>query len=58
MVVRTWNLFHGNTSPRSRRSYLREMVELITAGRSGNLGLPPAENGAELMEPTIPGAKE
>jgi D-xylose transport system ATP-binding protein len=35
-----------------------QVVELITAGRSGNLGLPSAENGAELMDPTIPGAKE
>jgi endonuclease/exonuclease/phosphatase family metal-dependent hydrolase len=33
MVVRTWNLFHGNTSPPGRRAYLREMVELITADR-------------------------
>jgi hypothetical protein len=31
LVVRTWNLFHGNTSPPERRAYLREMVELITA---------------------------
>jgi endonuclease/exonuclease/phosphatase family metal-dependent hydrolase len=31
MVVRTWNLFHGNASPPARRAYLREMVELITA---------------------------
>jgi endonuclease/exonuclease/phosphatase family metal-dependent hydrolase len=33
MVVRTWNLFHGNTLPPGRRAYLREMVELITADR-------------------------
>lgn len=33
MVVRTWNVFHGNTSPPGRRSYLREMVELVTADR-------------------------
>jgi endonuclease/exonuclease/phosphatase family metal-dependent hydrolase len=31
MVVRTWNLFHGNTVPPGRRAFLREMVELITA---------------------------
>jgi len=31
MVVRTWNLFHGNASPPERRAFLREMVELITA---------------------------
>src|SRR3954451_10299742 len=33
MLVRTWNLFHGNTSPPGRRSYLREMVELVVADR-------------------------
>ena len=33
MVVRTWNLFHGNTSPPGRHAYLREMIELITADR-------------------------
>jgi endonuclease/exonuclease/phosphatase family metal-dependent hydrolase len=31
LVVRTWNLFHGNASPPERRAYLREMVELVTA---------------------------
>jgi endonuclease/exonuclease/phosphatase family metal-dependent hydrolase len=31
LVVRTWNLFHGNASPPTRRAYLREMVELITS---------------------------
>lgn len=30
MLVRTWNLFHGNTLPPERRAYLREMVELAT----------------------------
>lgn len=33
LIVRTWNLFHGNASPPTRRAYLREMVELITADR-------------------------
>ena len=33
LVVRTWNLFHGNASPPVRRAYLREMVELVTADR-------------------------
>jgi endonuclease/exonuclease/phosphatase family metal-dependent hydrolase len=28
MLVRTWNLFHGNANPPRRRAYLREMVEL------------------------------
>ena len=32
LVVRTWNLFHGNTVPPRRRAYLREMVELVAAG--------------------------
>jgi endonuclease/exonuclease/phosphatase family metal-dependent hydrolase len=33
MVVRTWNVFHGNTVPPRRRAFLREMVELISADR-------------------------
>ena len=31
LVVRTWNLFHGNTLPPGRRAFLREMVELVSA---------------------------
>ncbi len=31
LLVRTWNLFHGNAVPPERRAYLREMVELVTA---------------------------
>jgi endonuclease/exonuclease/phosphatase family metal-dependent hydrolase len=31
LVVRTWNVFHGNTSPPQRRAFLQEMVELVTA---------------------------
>jgi endonuclease/exonuclease/phosphatase family metal-dependent hydrolase len=31
ILVRTWNLFHGNSLPPERRAYLREMVELVTA---------------------------
>src|SRR3978361_1017854 len=31
MVVRTWNLFHGNPPPPGRRAFLREMAELIAA---------------------------
>ena len=30
MLVRTWNLFHGNSRPPQRRAFLREMVELVT----------------------------
>jgi endonuclease/exonuclease/phosphatase family metal-dependent hydrolase len=33
VLVRTWNLFHGNTLPPARRAHLREMVELVTADR-------------------------
>ena len=33
MIVRTWNLFHGNTYPPGRKAYLREMVERVTADR-------------------------
>ena len=35
VVVRTWNLFHGNTAPPERRGHLREMVELISADAPG-----------------------
>jgi endonuclease/exonuclease/phosphatase family metal-dependent hydrolase len=28
VLIRTWNVFHGNTKPPQRRAYLREMVEL------------------------------
>src|ERR1700745_743414 len=31
MIVRTWNLFHGNADPPVRREFLRQMVELVTA---------------------------
>lgn len=31
LLVRTWNLFHGNAVPPERRAFLREMVELVTA---------------------------
>lgn len=30
MVVRTWNIFHGNTVPPGRRRYVEEMVRLVT----------------------------
>ena len=33
MLVRTWNLFHGNASPPGRRAFLRQMVELVTRDR-------------------------
>jgi endonuclease/exonuclease/phosphatase family metal-dependent hydrolase len=33
VLVRSWNLFHGNTLPPGRRAFLREMVELVTADR-------------------------
>lgn len=33
LLVRSWNLFHGNTDPPTRRSYLREMVELAVRDR-------------------------
>jgi endonuclease/exonuclease/phosphatase family metal-dependent hydrolase len=31
VVIRSWNLFHGNTVPPGRRAYLHEMVALATA---------------------------
>ena len=31
MLVRSWNLFHGNAVPPQRRAFLDEMIELATA---------------------------
>ena len=31
MLIRSWNLFHGRTSPPGKRLYLREMVELASS---------------------------
>ena len=39
MLVRSWNLFHGNSFPPSRRSHLEEMVRLVTADRPDVLAL-------------------
>jgi endonuclease/exonuclease/phosphatase family metal-dependent hydrolase len=33
VLVRTWNLFHGNTKPPQRRAFLKEMVELAVADK-------------------------
>jgi endonuclease/exonuclease/phosphatase family metal-dependent hydrolase len=33
MLVRSWNLFHGNTFPRGRRSRLEQMVRIATDDR-------------------------
>ena len=30
MIVRTWNIFHGNTVPPGRRRYVKEMIRLVT----------------------------
>lgn len=32
MVIRTWNLFHGNTFPPARRRFVEQMVRLVTEG--------------------------
>jgi endonuclease/exonuclease/phosphatase family metal-dependent hydrolase len=32
MLIRTWNLFHGNTKPPQRQSFLEEMVRLAVSG--------------------------
>jgi endonuclease/exonuclease/phosphatase family metal-dependent hydrolase len=31
LVVRTWNVFHGNADPPRRTGYLRRMIDLVTA---------------------------
>ena len=33
MLIRSWNVFHGNASPPRRESYLEEMVRLASADR-------------------------
>jgi endonuclease/exonuclease/phosphatase family metal-dependent hydrolase len=33
LLVRTWNVFHGNASPPERGSFLKEMVQLATEDR-------------------------
>ena len=33
MLVRSWNLYHGMTSPKGRRSHLEEAVRLISSDR-------------------------
>ena len=33
MLVRTWNVFHGNSVPPGRTGYLEQMVRLVTADR-------------------------
>jgi endonuclease/exonuclease/phosphatase family metal-dependent hydrolase len=33
MLVRTWNLFHGNASPPERRAFLPRMIDLVTRDR-------------------------
>jgi endonuclease/exonuclease/phosphatase family metal-dependent hydrolase len=35
VLVRTWNVFHGNAVPPERRAFLEEMVRLVTADRPG-----------------------
>lgn len=37
LLVRTWNLFHGNAVPPERATYLEEMVRLASADRPGVL---------------------
>jgi endonuclease/exonuclease/phosphatase family metal-dependent hydrolase len=32
VVIRTWNLFHGNTHPPGRKRYVEQMVRLVTEG--------------------------
>ena len=33
VIVRSWNLFHGNADPPRRQGHLRAMVELVSADR-------------------------
>src|SRR5207244_9014074 len=33
LLIRTWNLFHGNAKPPERRAFLERMVRIATADR-------------------------
>jgi endonuclease/exonuclease/phosphatase family metal-dependent hydrolase len=33
LLVRSWNIFHGNTQPPGRRAYVEEMIRLASADR-------------------------
>ena len=33
VIVRSWNVFHGNADPPRRRGYLRQMIELVSRDR-------------------------
>jgi endonuclease/exonuclease/phosphatase family metal-dependent hydrolase len=37
VLVRSWNLFHGNTKPPQRAAFLEEMLRLVTADAPGVL---------------------
>jgi endonuclease/exonuclease/phosphatase family metal-dependent hydrolase len=39
VLIRSWNLFHGNTFPPGESVYLEEMVELVTSGEPGVVAL-------------------
>jgi endonuclease/exonuclease/phosphatase family metal-dependent hydrolase len=32
VLIRSWNVFHGNTNPPGRHAYLAEMIRLVTGG--------------------------
>ena len=52
MLIRSWNVYHGRTSPPGRRLHLREMVELASGDRPDVLCLQelPLWSLAELDE--------
>lgn len=58
MLVRSWNLFHGNTSPPGRRSHLEEMVRLATADRPDVLCLQEVPLWARPLLPRWSGMAE
>jgi endonuclease/exonuclease/phosphatase family metal-dependent hydrolase len=39
MLVRTWNVFHGNASPPERHAFLEQMIRLVTEDRPAVLCL-------------------
>ena len=58
MLVRSWNLFHGNTSPPGRRSRLEEMVRLAAADRPDVLCLQEVPLWARAVLPRWSGMSE
>ena len=58
MLVRSWNVFHGNTSPPGRRSHLETMVRLVSADHPDVVCLQELPLWARLQLPGWSGMRE